>query len=321
MTETKKIKLRVVFMGTSELSKVILQGLIDSEFNVVGVFTKPDAKIGRKQEKFEPDVKKLAADHKIEVFQPLKFRDEAIKQLQNLKPDLVIVAAYGKIIPKAALETPGFGCLNVHVSLLPKYRGPSPVQNALLQGEKETGVTIMLMDEGVDTGDILKQAAITIEPNDNTDTLMNKLAVLGRDTLLQTIPEWIEQRVKPQSQDDSLATLCQLIDRGDGKIFWEHSAATIHNRYRALSTWPGIFTYWKNDNKLLRLKLVSIDIQKIDPLEKHETGQIFEIGDDIGVQTNSGVIILKEVQLEGKKVTDIKSFVNGYPDFIGSILV
>src|SRR6266702_4015926 len=171
---TKNIKLRVVFMGTSELSQTILQALIDSEYNLVGVFTKPDTKVGRKQEIVSPLVKQLAEKNNIPVFQPVKFKDEAIEALKTLKPDLVIVAAYGKIIPKAALEIPGFGCINVHVSLLPKYRGPSPVQNALLSGEKETGVTIMLMDQGVDTGDILAQEKIAIAQDDNTEILMEK---------------------------------------------------------------------------------------------------------------------------------------------------
>ena len=308
-------------MGTSDLSEVILQGLIDSEYNVVGAFTKPDTKIGRKQEVVSPLVKKLAEQHSIPVFQPIKFNSETVGELKKLKPDLVIVAAYGKIIPKSALDVPGFGNINVHVSILPKYRGPSPIQNALLAGETKTGVTIMLMDEGIDTGDILSQEIIDIKSSDNTATLMEKLSKTGIELLLKTIPLWIEQKIQPEVQDHTQATLCQLIEREDGRIFWTQSAQEIHNRFRALTPWPGIFTYWKNNSKLIRLKLTNIELQKINPVEKHEEGLVFELGDDIGVQTSEGIIILKEIQKEGKKAIDAKSFTNGHPNFIGSILL
>lgn len=318
--ESKKIKLRVVFMGTSDLSEAVLGALIENEYNLVGVFTKPDTKVGRKQEITEPLVKKMALENKIPVFQPIKFNAEAVEILKGLKPDLVIVAAYGKIIPKSALEIPGFGCINVHVSILPKYRGPSPIQNALLAGEKETGVTIMLMDQGVDTGDILAQEVTPIKADDNTETLMAKMAKVGAQLLLKTIPLWIEGKIEKTAQDHSKATFCQLIEREDGRIFWTDDAQDIFNKYRGLTPWPGIFTYWKSDSETIRLKLISIEIQKINPLEKHTEGEVFEIGSDIGVQTAEGIIILKEIQKEGKKTSDIKSFINGHKNFIGSIL-
>lgn len=307
-------------MGTSDLSEAILSSLIKDEYNIVGVFTKPDTRTGRKQELTSPLVKKLAEENKIEVFQPEKFNTDAVADLKKLKPDLVIVAAYGKIIPEAALEIPGFGCINVHVSLLPKYRGPSPVQNALLNGEQETGVTIMMMDKGVDTGDILVQEVLEIEKNDTSEILLKKLSILGSDLLLKTIPLIIEGKIEKKPQDSSLATLCQLIEREDGKIFWTNSAQAIFNRYRALFPWPGIFTYWKVDDQIIRLKLIKIELQKINPLEKHVEGEVFEIGSDIGVQTSDGIIIIKEIQKEGKKATDIKTFINGYPNFLGSVL-
>ena len=317
---SKNIKLRVVFMGTSDLSQTILQALVENEYNVVGVFTKPDTKVGRKQELVSPLVKQLAEQNHIPIFQPLKFNTEAVEELKKLKPDLVIVAAYGKIIPKAALEIPGFGCINVHVSLLPKYRGPSPIQNALLCGEKETGVTIMLMDQGVDTGDILAQEKVTIEQDDTTETLMEKLSIIGANLLLKTIPLWVERKIEAKSQDHSQATLCQLIEREDGKIYWADNAENIYNKYRALTPWPGIYTYWKNNSEIVRLKLISIGLQKTNPLEKHQTGEVFELGSDIGVQTDDGIIILKEIQKEGKKTIAAKEFTNGYPNFISSIL-
>lgn len=318
--DTKKIKLRVVFMGTSELSEVVFKSLLENEYNIVAAFTKPDKKIGRKQEVSVPNVKKLAQEHKIPVFQPTKFNSETTQNLKELKPDLVIVAAYGKIIPKDALEIPGFGFINVHVSILPKYRGPSPVQNALIAGERETGVTIMLMDQGIDTGDILTQKKISIEPDDNTEILMKKLAKLGSDLLIETVPSWIEGKIETKHQDHSQATLCQLIEREDGRIFWTETAESIHNKFRALTPWPGIYTYWKTESKIVRLKLLSIKLQKINPVEKYQEGQIFELGNDIGVQTGAGVIILKEIQKEGRNAMSAKDFVNGHKNFIGSIL-
>ncbi len=318
--DSKEIKLRTVFMGTSDLSEAILKTLIEKKYNVVGVFTKQDTKIGREQELTAPLVKQFAEKNDIPVFQPQRFNTEAVQQLKELKPDLVIVAAYGRIIPTSALEIPGFGCINVHVSLLPKYRGPSPVQNALLSGEKETGVTIMLMDKGIDTGDILAQEKISIKSDDNTLVLLEKLSSVGAELLLKTIPLWIERKIEAKPQDNTQATLCQLIEREDGKIYWTDSAEDIHNKYRALTPWPGIFTYWKNDTAIIRLKLISISIQKINPTEKHQVGEVFEIGSDIGVQTEDGIIILKELQKEGKKVATIKEFVNGHSNFIGSIL-
>jgi methionyl-tRNA formyltransferase len=321
LAKKKEIKLRVVFMGTSDLSERILEGLIEEKYNLVGVYTKIDKKIGRKQEMTSPKVKLLAEKHGLPVFQPKTFKsEEALKELRALKPDLIVVAAYGKILPKSVLEIPGFGCVNVHVSLLPKYRGPSPVQNALLCGEKETGTTIMLMDEGVDTGDILSQRELDIEQNDTTGSLMIKLAKQGTQLLLETLPQWIERKIQPIKQDHFHASLCQLIEREDGRILWEEEAQTIYNKYRALTPWPGIFTYWKNDSYTIRLKLLSIDIQKKNPTQKRACGEVFEIGYDIGVQTLKGVVLIKEIQKEGKKSNDIKSFINGHPKFIGSIL-
>jgi len=310
----------MIFMGTSRLSEKIFESLLENKYNIVGVFTKPDSKTGRNQGMTSPAVKILAQKHKIPVFQPERFDDQAVKELEKLKPDLAVVAAYGKILPKAALELPAFGCINVHVSLLPKYRGPSPIQNALLQGEKETGVTVMLMDEGIDSGDILAQKAIPIKPHDNTKILSDELAVLGAELLLETIPLWVKRKIQPKPQDHSRATLCQLIEREDGHIYWSETAEAIYNRYRALSPWPGIFSYWKNNDNLVRLKLLSIYLQKINPIEKHAEGEVFEIGDGIGVQTSRGVIIIKEIQKEGKRPMSVKDFIIGAQGFIGSIL-
>lgn len=320
MEKHEHIKLRTIFMGTSPLAETALKRLIEEQYNLVGVFTKADKKVGRKQELRPTPVKKLAEANNIPVFEPRRFSEEAVSGLRELKPDLIIVAAYGKILPKDVLDMPGFGCINIHASLLPKFRGPSPIQNALLAGKRETGITIMLMDEHVDTGDILIQEKMPIAPRDTFATLHDKLALLGADLLARTLPLWIGRKIEPVPQDHGKATLCQLIEREDGHIFWEEEAQAIYNRYRALHPWPGIFSFWRTEGSLLRLKLLEVSLHSTDPAVKHQTGEIFELGDKIGVQTLKGVIVIEKLQLEGKKPMSAGDFVNGYPAFIGSIL-
>lgn len=318
--EDKAPKVRVVFMGTPEFSATILGDLLEHHYNIVGIVTRPDKPSGRKQETLPNPVKNIATKKTIPLLQPEKLNDGAIDTIKNWKPDLIIVAAYGKILPPEVLRIPGFGCVNVHASLLPKWRGASPIHNTLLAGETETGITVMLMDQGMDTGDIIAQEKTAIEQDETRPELEARLAVIGADCLRETLPIFVERRLKPVKQDDSQASLCQLIDRDDGRIFWDADSQSIYNRYRALTPWPGIFSYWKNDESILRLKLISVSHLKQAPQMKRLLGEIFEIGDSIGVQTATGVIILEEVQLEGKEKTDIRSFANGYKHFIGGIL-
>lgn len=313
-------KVRVVFMGTPTLSATLLQALLDAEYNIVGVVTKPDKPVGRKREIEESPVKKLAVERALPLLQPERMDDVTLKTLTDWKPDLIVVAAYGKILPESVLNLPGFGCINFHTSLLPLWRGASPIQNALLNGASETGVTIMLMDRGMDTGDILTQVTVPIAPDDTTETLTDKLGVAGRDLLLSTLPDWIERRITPKRQNHKDATLCQLIERSDGKIVWSDDAESIYNRYRALTPWPGIFAYWHKKDNLLRLKLLKVSVQKLNPGLKQPIGMVCEIGEKIGVQTGSGILFLETVQLEGKSPLPIREFLNGNEGFIGTLL-
>lgn len=313
-------KVRTVFMGTPELSATLLQALIEKGYNIVGVVTKPDKPVGRKKELSESPVKELALKYRIPVIQPEKFDALALQELRDLKPDLIVVAAYGKILPEEVLTLPGFGCVNFHTSLLPKWRGASPIQNTLLAGETETGVTIMLMDKGMDTGDIISQRTVPIDPNDTSIILTEKLLVAGKALLLETLPRFIERTITPTKQDDTKATLCQLIEREDGHIFWTDDAESIYNRFRALTPWPGVFCYWKRGDELLRLKLISLSCQKQNTEAMQPLGKVFEIGEKVGVQTTTGIVFLEAIQLEGKTPTDIKEFVRGYSDFIGGLL-
>lgn len=315
----KLIKPKIIFMGTSDFSKSILEDLLENEYNVISVYTQGDKKVGREQEIQKSVVKILAEEKKIPVFQPKKFDDVIIEEVKKQKPDLIVVVAYGKILPKSVLEIPGFGCLNVHPSLLPKYRGPSPIQNAILNGETETGVTIMLMNEGIDTGDILAQEKISIEKNENYAELSQKLKQLSSKLLLKVIPAWIERKIESVAQNETEATYCEIIERNDGKISWADSAVDIYNRCRAFSPWPGIFTHWEKEGKILRLKLHSISLAENLP-KKNIPGEVFAIDEKIFVQTGDGLIQLLEVQLEGKNKIGIADFVRGYQNFIGSIL-
>jgi methionyl-tRNA formyltransferase len=314
--------IRIVFMGTSNFADIIFSSLIRDEFKVVSLFTQPDKKAGRKQEIKTSPTKKTAAINNIPVFEPQKFDEAAAELLRNQNPDIVIVASYGKILPENALGIAPLGTINVHASLLPKYRGSSPIQNALLLGEKETGVSIMLMDKGVDTGPVFAQKRVLINPDETYLELSVKLAHEGYETLKQSIELILKGQLKPMPQDENQATLCQLIEREDGKIFWSDDAETIYNRWRAFFLWPGIFSYWENKNINYRLKLI-----KITPLpkdksfdDKYHTGQVIKKDNLICAIAASGLIQLHTVQLEGKKTMDIQEFSNGYPDFIGSIL-
>lgn len=314
------MKLRVVFMGTSYFAEKILSAMIGAQYNIISVYTLPDKKNGRNQKLQKTPVKIIAEKRKIPIFEPLKFDRKVVQELKDQRPDLIVVAAYGKIITKEMLKIPKFKCLNVHASLLPKFRGPSPIQNALLCGEKETGITIMVMDEGIDTGGILSKKNLMIEKDDTYPKLLEKLSKLGAELLLETIPFWIEKKITPKKQDNSRATRCQLIKKSDGKIIWSDDAELIYNRYRAFLPWPGIFSHWKQNEKLMRIKLNKISLIKNDPKIKHRLGEVFRLSDKIGVQSAKGVIIIEEIQLEGKNKMNIKNFLNGYPNLIGSIL-
>lgn len=313
-------KIRVIFMGTPEIAATLLESLIEKQYHFVCVVTKPDKPAGRKQEATTSPVKEIALKNNIPVEQPQKLDADMIEKISKLKPDLIIVAAYGKILPPELLKIPGFGCINVHASLLPKWRGASPIQNVLLAGETETGITIMLMDKGMDTGDILAQKHVSIDIEDTKDSLLAKLTEVGKDLLIETVPLWVKRTLSATPQDGTQATLCQLIEREDGHIMWTDDAESIYNRYRALSPWPGIFTFWRRNDGTIRLKMHQISYQKQSPQTAYATGQVFELGEKIGIQTGSGVIFLEKVQLEGKTQMDIAEFMRGNQDIISTSL-
>ncbi len=301
-------------MGTPEFAETILGSLIDNQYPIISVYTQPDKKVGRNQELQKSPVKILAEKNNLTVFQPTKLKEE-IENIKNQNPDLIIVAAYGKIIPQEILDIPRFQCINVHPSLLPKYRGASPLQNTLLNGEKETATTIMLMSAEVDAGDILAQEKTEVFPEEKLPEFSERMGELSAKSLIKMLPEWIEGEITPQKQDSSQSTFCQMLKKEDGQINWNDSAEAIFNRYRAFFPWPGIFTFWEGK----RIKLTEIYWAK-DNLERNKPGKVFVSDGKILVHAGKGLIELKIIQPEGKNDMPAKSFTNGYPQFLKSML-
>src|SRR5277367_844174 len=249
--------MRIVFMGTAELSCASLEKLAsDKNFQIAAVVTQPDKPKGREMKLQFSLVKILAEKLKLPIFQPLKARDEKfISELRELKPDLIVVVAYGQILPQSILDLPKFGCLNVHTSLLPKYRGAAPIQWAIADGETETGVTIMKMDAGLDTGEIISQMRTPILPEDNSQTLHDRLAQVGAELLIETIPDYVAGKILPKPQPTEGASYAVKIKKEDGKIDWNEPAEKILNRLRAFTPWPGAFTFLKTEAKPQLLKI------------------------------------------------------------------
>lgn len=306
---------KIVFFGTPEFAKIILEKLIKTEFKPVMVITAPDKPVGRKQILSLSPIKELVQKHQIPLFQPKTLKDSDIEEkLLALGSDLFIVAAYGLILPQNILNIPKFGPINIHPSLLPKYRGASPIQATILADDQETGITIMLMDEKIDHGPIIAQKKIKIE-KENSVNLSKRLAGLGANLLITILPKWFEKEIKPVSQYHQKATFTRLIKRIHGKIIWEKSVQQIEQMFRAYQPWPGIYTVFDN----LTLKILEIEILKIN--HQHAPGKVFITKDKkLAVACKQNALILKQVQLQGKKPTTGKSFLNGHQQIINTIL-
>jgi len=311
--------MRIVFMGTPEFSVPPLEYLIKSEYQVVGVYTQPDKPTGRGRTLEQSPVKRVALQHRLEVFQPVKLRNpDEVARLAALKPDLILVAAFGQILPQSVLDIPKFGCLNIHPSLLPEYRGATPIPAAILAGDKETGITIMLMDAGMDTGPIITQIIVGIEPDDTTESLTTRLAQAGVRLLGEALPLWFEGSLKPKPQDGSKATYTKPVTKDDGTIDWQMSAVEISRRIRAFHPWPGCYTWWQG--KLLKV-LEAVTLHK----EGNSTpGKVVDLASGqpamVGVETGDGVLGLLRIQLEGKRALTASEFLLGQRAFVGSTL-
>ncbi len=286
-------KHKIIFIGTSKFAVPILENLVKDNYQILAVVTATDKPIGRKQKITPPPIKKTALKHKLEILQPKKIADCELR-VKDYNPDLIIVAAYGQIIPKNILEIAQLGSLNIHPSLLPKYRGPSPIQTAILNGEKTTGITLMLMDEKMDHGPIIAQKQTPIAPSDTYQTLEEKLALAGADLLIETLSQYLQGKIKPKPQDESQASYTKILTRQDGQINWQKSALEIERKVRAYYPWPGTWT---------ELDGLRVKILKARVVAKEQPAAL---------PTSQGYLFLELVQPAGKKPMTGQEFFRGH---------
>jgi methionyl-tRNA formyltransferase len=322
--------LRIIYMGTPSYAVPALEALaahrapgdvLESGYEIVAVITRPDKPSGRGKEIVFSPVKQAALAHGLHVWQPGSFkRAENVEALAAYHADLFVVAAFGQILPQAVLDLPRYGTLNIHASLLPRYRGASPISEALLQGERETGVTIMLIDAGVDTGPLLLARRVPIEPDETTGSLTEKLAQVGAEALLEVLPRWIAGEIQPQAQDEQLATHTHMVKREEGEIDWSRPADYLARMSRAYTPWPGAYTTWRG--KLLKIASAhpanAPSSQELAPgtvVTSREHGQ-----PSLLVATGNGLLSVERLQLEGKKEVSANEFLRGYPHIQGDRL-
>lgn len=300
---------KIVFMGTPEFSVPILEALIQEEdYEVIGVVTQPDRKVGRKKVMTPPPVKKKAREHDIAVFQPEKLSgSEELDQILALDPDIIVTAAYGQYVPTKMLKAPKYKAINVHASLLPKYRGAAPIHYALINGDKETGVTIMYMEKEMDAGDIISQRSLTIEPEDTVGTLFDKLSLVGRDLLLDTLPDIFSGTHTPEKQDLAEVTFSPMISREEEKIDWEKRAETIAYKVRGMNPFPGAYALLNGQRFKIWLA------EAVDRSSDKAPGTIVRLTkDEMQVQCGEQTVLsLKEVQPFGKPKMTIEDYLPG----------
>lgn len=308
--------MKIVYMGTPDFSVGALEALIKAGHEVTAVVTQPDRPKGRSGQMQCSPVKECAVRHGIPVFQPVKIKTpEAIAELKQYEADVYIVAAFGQILSKQILDMPRFGCINIHASLLPKYRGAAPINQCIIDGEKETGVTIMQMDAGIDTGDILAQKKVMIGDKETAQTLFDKLAQAGAELIVETLPVIESGGLFPVKQDESLASHVRMMDKTMGKIDWTRDAASIERLVRGLNPWPSAYTFYQGRS----VKIWSSDALFID--NAAQPGTIVKVAKDFfDVACGSGVLRIYELQLEGKKRMEAKSFLLGNPWKTGTFL-
>lgn len=299
-------------MGTPEFAILPLQRLLEHH-EVVAVVTQPDRPAGRSRQVQMSPVKQVAAAAGIPVFQPEKLRrPEAIETLRQWPADVFVVAAFGQLLPQVVLDMPAFGSLNIHASLLPRWRGATPINAAIRAGDAESGITIMKMDAGLDTGPMLTQRAIPLAPDETAETLHDKLSAIGAELLIETLPGYLNGEILPQPQDDALATFAPRIDKSEGRIQWSDSAVAIERQVRAFTPWPGTFTGWNG-------KQLKILAGKAAP-GSAEPGSVIEREGLLAIGTGDGLFLPTRVQLEGKNAVSIDDFRRGYGDFVGATL-
>jgi methionyl-tRNA formyltransferase len=308
-----------VFMGTPDFAEICLRYFRANDLSITGVYTQQDKPTGRGRALEAPPVKRAAAEMGLPVYQPSNFRNRTtIAELAALKPDVIIVAAYGQILPQTVLDIPRLGCLNVHPSLLPKYRGVSPIPAAIIAGDNWTGVSVMLLDAGMDTGPVLSCAQVPISGVDTTGSLSARLARIGAQLVLGVLPAWLRREIAAVPQDSSLASYCTKLSKEDGEIDWKTPAADISRRVRAFNPWPGAYTYW--EGKQLRI----IEARPVAGVsEAASPGQVVGLAatkSAFGVGACDGVLAVSAVQLEGRKAMPAGDFLRGQRGMMGAVL-
>ncbi len=308
--------MRVVFMGSPRFAVPSLEYLVAGGYELAAVYTQPDRTGGRGRSLAASPVKQAAEALGLTVVQPQSLKaPEAFKQLAGFKPDVIVVAAFGQLLPKAVLELPRLGCLNVHPSLLPKFRGASPVAAAILAGDGFAGVSIILLDEGMDSGPILARAQIPVADSDTTASLGEKLSVVGAGLLGEALVGWTRGELTPQPQDEAKATYCQSITKDEGEIDWKLSAVEIWRRVRAFYPWPGSYTNWRGKT----LKVIEALPSTAGTPAKAGEVVVLDSG-GFGVGSGDGVLNILRVQLEGKQALSADEFLRGQRDFVGAVL-
>lgn len=310
---------RLVFMGTPQFCVPALQRLVAAAYDVVAVYTQPDRPSGRGRIPSGSAGKTAALALGLPVYQPDNIGDEKeIERLKGLKPDALVVVAYGRLLPRKVLDIPKCGALNLHPSLLPRHRGASPIASAILAGDEETGVTLMILDEGTDTGPILAQRRLPVPAKATTATLSLELAEYGADLLIESLPSWFAGRLSPQPQDETLATYSGQISKADGELDWSLSALDLERRVRAFNPWPSAYTWWQG--RLLKI----IEAEVVEGQVDAAPGTVEALSDDpdvpLGVVCGRDVLGLRRIQIEGKRALLAREFVLGQRGFVGQQL-
>lgn len=301
--------MRIIFMGTPDFSVPTLESLIASRHEIIAVVTQPDKPKGRGKEVQMTPVKETALQHGIPVYQPVRAREASfVEEMRSLAPDVMVVIAFGQILSKELLEVPGLGCVNIHASLLPKYRGATPIQWAVINGDQETGITTMMMDVGMDTGDMLEKLVIPLEEKETGGSLFDRMSLLGGDLILSTLDKLEDGTLVRIPQNHEEATHVKKIEKSMGDIDWTMEAAAIERLIRGLNPWPSAYTRWNGR----MLKIWEADVEADG--QAGEAGEVLAAaGSDLRVQTGSGILNIRSLQPEGKKRMDTAAFLRGYP--------
>lgn len=305
--------MKIIFMGTPDFSVPTLESLIQSHHEVIAVVTQPDKPKGRGGAVQMPPVKETALKHNIPVYQPVKARDsEFVEEMRALNPDAMVVIAFGQILSKELLDIPKYGCINIHASLLPAYRGASPIQWAVINGDEKTGITTMMMDVGMDTGDILETAVIALEEKETGGSLFDRLSMMGGELILSTLEKAENGTLIRTPQDHEKATYVKKIPKTLGDIDWTMDAVSIERLIRGLNPWPSAYTHW--NGKMLKIW----DAQVLGENTEAECGTVLlASGEELKVQTGNGILKINSLQLEGKKRMDTAAFLRGYQIEVG----